>query len=331
MALNELNIQWSTTNQVVAGFSNGKFFSDPAFKNRVLLPNKSLEKGDFSLTINPTFYSDYGHYECYQAKTLIRKWLLNITVSYSTEVHVSVGSTAILPCYSHVDRQLDSNNIDVQWKKGDTKVLDFHNGKMDRDSEYSFRTILDVESVPKGVFSMSITETKTSDSGHYQCQDHYHGILSIISLDVYEENILKLHLYDGESLKILIPPEEVQIEFINGDSPQWLCSIFVDWASCKKDTYARYKYKNGHFSVGHLTKADEGRYTVKTANGYRKIKEVYVQVASSPPIVMYTCWSILCLILLVSICIQKRFWPRAGTIKKKDHKDFYSLLRKTAS
>uniref|UniRef100_A0A4W4E8Z7 Ig-like domain-containing protein n=1 Tax=Electrophorus electricus TaxID=8005 RepID=A0A4W4E8Z7_ELEEL len=102
------------------------------------------------------------------------------------EVRVSVGSTAILPCYSHVDQQLNSNNIHMQWKKGDTIVLDFHDGKMDRDLEYSFRTTVEVESVPKGDFSLSITDTKTTDSGVYKCLDYYRGILSSIILDVYE-------------------------------------------------------------------------------------------------------------------------------------------------
>ncbi|KAK1798603.1 hypothetical protein P4O66_006892, partial [Electrophorus voltai] len=230
----------------------------------------------------------------------------NLSVSYSMEVRVSVGSTAILPCYSHVDQQLNSNNIHMQWKKGDTIVLDFHDGKMDRDLEYSFRTTVEVESVPKGDFSLSITDTKTTDSGVYKCLDYYRGILSSIILDVYEEKILKLHQYAGDSLTILIPPEEVQIKFINSDSPQWLCSLFLDWAVCKTDSYGRFKYKNGLLTMEHLTKDDEGRYTVTKALGNRIIKEVYVQISSSPPKVMYTCWTILCLILVVWIYIQRR-------------------------
>ncbi|KAK1798604.1 hypothetical protein P4O66_006893 [Electrophorus voltai] len=163
-------VEWSTSDQMVAQYSAGTFKPGRGFEYRVHLPdNGTLKKGNFSLTISPTVYSDYDTYECWYENEHLNSWTLKIMTSLPA-TYVMLGDAATLPCYARINRNTPESDITLQWTKGDEIVLSIKNGILRKFKNFQQRVTVTPSEIRKGNISLHFSETYLSDNGTYTCQ-----------------------------------------------------------------------------------------------------------------------------------------------------------------
>ncbi|KAH0521420.1 Programmed cell death 1 ligand 1 [Microtus ochrogaster] len=120
---------------------------------------------------------------------------------------VEHGSNVTIECRFPVEHQLDLPALVVYWEKDDQQVIQFVDGKTDRqDSSFSGRASLPKEQILKGNAGLHITDVKLRDAGVYCCMISYGGA-------DYKRITLKVHApYHKINHRIFMDPATSEYE-----------------------------------------------------------------------------------------------------------------------
>ncbi|XP_041517581.1 programmed cell death 1 ligand 1 [Microtus oregoni] len=120
---------------------------------------------------------------------------------------VEYGSNVTIECRFPVEHQLDLPSLVVYWEKDDQQVIQFVDGKTDRqDSSFRERASLPKEQILKGNAGLHITDVKLRDAGVYCCMISYGGA-------DYKRITLKVHApYHKINHRIFMDPATSEYE-----------------------------------------------------------------------------------------------------------------------
>ncbi|XP_038156904.1 uncharacterized protein LOC119793736 [Cyprinodon tularosa] len=135
--------------------------------------------------------------------------LLSETVLCWSRFHknarAEAGQNVTLPC------QLPLNNtvLDVGWRRIDSKrdkiVLRYQDEKIDESIQSPYLDRVALKDIKKGDVSLVLEDTRTNDSGFYECMVYYRdfneadrGLLCIIWLIVFDSSPTPVHLSRDE-------------------------------------------------------------------------------------------------------------------------------------
>ncbi|XP_050016093.1 programmed cell death 1 ligand 1 isoform X2 [Alexandromys fortis] len=120
---------------------------------------------------------------------------------------VEYGSNVTIECRFPVEHKLDLPALVVYWEKDDQQVIQFVDGKTDRqDSSFRERASLPKEQILKGNAGLHITDVKLRDAGVYCCMISYGGA-------DYKRITLKVHApYHKINHRIFMDPATSEYE-----------------------------------------------------------------------------------------------------------------------
>lgn len=135
----------------------------------------------FSKCVWRTFLSSEGRSAFFSAFTITAPKDLYV---------VEHGSNVTIECRFPVEHKLDLPALVVYWEKDDQQVIQFVDGKTDRqDSSFGRRASLPKEQILKGNAGLHITDVKLRDAGVYCCMISYGGAdYKRITLKVHGKN-----------------------------------------------------------------------------------------------------------------------------------------------
>ncbi|XP_034725348.1 uncharacterized protein LOC117943374 [Etheostoma cragini] len=146
------------------------------FKGRVSHFPDELKHGDASITIRNTKISDSGEYSCYFPRLQPRQtFYIKLVVEPSKVIKVEEDSDVVLPCSLSTKEDVTSKLFD--WKKdGGLKEVflydagkHYNNGLVGQSEEFKGRVSHFQDELKHGDASITIRNTKVSDSGVYSC------------------------------------------------------------------------------------------------------------------------------------------------------------------
>ncbi|KAG9352554.1 hypothetical protein JZ751_020968 [Albula glossodonta] len=312
-----VNVLWETAKgERVVFFSNGVYGVGLHFDERVSFLPKGTGQGDFSLNISYLVYSDEGRYRCVWSKghddeKSLSDVQLQVSAPYiSKELTVSAGNPVTLPCYDHVNKQMQDSKLFIQWRRGDKLVLRLSAGEFTYGKEYTERASMSLERIRQGDFSLSLSITGVSDKGEYQCSTHNNTIFTSVNLTLKDHHPL-FSLETGMTLHLSLPRPPVKVYLSQNGRNEPVCLVPSDHAICYgKYNDGRVKFKDSTLSIAIVDSNAEGRYIVLEANNNFTIKEITLRVTSGPSEGFYVFVIFLSFGLLLLVRKKLHFGPK---------------------
>ncbi|KAJ8332019.1 hypothetical protein SKAU_G00429960 [Synaphobranchus kaupii] len=235
----QLDVLWQTDGgKKVARFSRGVHSVGSHFTKRVTFLTEDIKRGKFSITISSIAFSDEGAYECVWRSQEEDEEVLNdvkldvIEPPFSKFLSVPAGESVTLQCYVHVNKQA-SDEVVVQWKRGDEPVLNVSLGEVTNGRMYAERATVSPDRIQKGNFSLSLNITGLCDSGDYWCftDKNQRGTPVTLKIEDYEHfHTVTLSL--EMAFHLSLPGEPVKVNFSKEVKPnvsrrgqQWMMGI----------------------------------------------------------------------------------------------------------
>ncbi|XP_037619552.1 hemicentin-1-like [Sebastes umbrosus] len=180
-------------------YNNGRGGQSEMFKGRVSHFQDQLEYGNASITIRNTRVTDRGNYTCHfphlqPPQTFYIELVVGVVKVFATE-----GSDVILPCSLSTKENIQSKLFD--WKKDgprdDREVFlndagtHYNNGRSGQSETFKGRVSHFPDQLKYGNASITITNTKMTDSGNYTCHFPVLQPPQIFYVELVVEPILK--------------------------------------------------------------------------------------------------------------------------------------------
>uniref|UniRef100_A0A8C4TIH2 Ig-like domain-containing protein n=1 Tax=Erpetoichthys calabaricus TaxID=27687 RepID=A0A8C4TIH2_ERPCA len=148
---------------------------DEEYSDRVNLFIQEMEKGNASLQMKNTAFSDEGEYKCCVISDNLHcknvKLLVPVSLNITENVNAILGTSIILPCY--LDPKVSAEDLELRWQKDGlaTSVLLYKNTKVvteEQHEDYRERVYLYTD-LRKGDLSLVIEDVRIADEGKYTC------------------------------------------------------------------------------------------------------------------------------------------------------------------
>ncbi|XP_069054592.1 uncharacterized protein [Lepisosteus oculatus] len=173
----QLHVLWKTLDQHVYEFMDGKFYPSAGFEHRAQMSQEEIRRGDFSLTLGRTTFSDEHVYECLleaDKEYLLASMELSILAHRDT-VTLQPGASLSVPLFT-------GEPVEVLFEPagaGDsTSVCSVQNGTPRCVPQYRDRVSVENQ-------ELRLQDLRKSDQGNYTALlSHSRRAISIVSLTV---------------------------------------------------------------------------------------------------------------------------------------------------
>ncbi|KAI1887832.1 hypothetical protein AGOR_G00194500 [Albula goreensis] len=215
----------------VANLTSGGITPKPGFEGRLKSVHMK-QPGNYSLILSPVVHNDGGIYECRfknNSKTIHSEVIIDI--SDHPLVSMAIGEPATLPCFGNIGKQSRTEDLHVKWEKDRQPVCQFLNSKLTCSPGFENRASLSINSILEGNLSLTITPTRSSDEGDYQCfynKQNDEGTPASVSLAVTahpRQNLtvqlgdsLPVPVYTSDPVNVMFGPDEVLVASVKDGS-----------------------------------------------------------------------------------------------------------------
>ncbi|XP_069054976.1 uncharacterized protein [Lepisosteus oculatus] len=301
----QLHVLWKTLDQHVYEFVDGKFYPSAGFEHRAQMSQEQIRRGDFSLTLGRTTFSDEHVYECLleaDKEYLLASMELSILAHKESVTHQSGVSLSLpLPTAGPVEVLFDPGG-----------------------SAQSPRVLLSSAGLPGPGYeqrvsvqdgSLTLRSLTPADQGNYTVRDLQGNTISnvTVTVDAHRDTVtlqpgasLSVPLFTGEPVEVLFDPAGA------GDSTS-VCSVQNSTARCVPQYRDRVSVENQELRLQDLRKSDQGNYTALLSRSRRAISIVSLTVGGGDSHFL-NLWILVpvALLLLVLGAGLVVYWKRQG-------------------
>ncbi|XP_015195246.1 uncharacterized protein [Lepisosteus oculatus] len=201
------------------------------------------------------------------ALTLLSVMALTAGAVYQS---VPVGHSVTLNCSGSAAglRGIPEDQLHIEWKRSGDLVFNLISGSPFPGPEFKHRAAVSREKISQENFSVTISPTRFSDEGHYECfcgkgQEQLTFLGEVYLVITAFSDVLTLQCGNTLSLPLLTA-DPVEVLFENLTS---VCSVQNSTARCVPQYRERVSVQDGSLTLRSLTPADQGRYTVRDLQG----------------------------------------------------------------
>ncbi|KAG7455335.1 hypothetical protein MATL_G00255530 [Megalops atlanticus] len=173
-----------------------------------------------------------------------------------------LGGSVLLPC--SVDRPLALEEVEVEWRRTDSETLVhlFQEGESRPESQperYRERATFFNELIPKGNFSLLLTNVSTEDRGVYECVVHSNLESNRISVEIKDverlvvtgsDQAISVHAGEEVIMNCIVdthvPLNELQVEWLKTDQ-DIMVLLFSEGESRPESQHERYQARAQFF------------------------------------------------------------------------------------
>ncbi|KAI7804540.1 uncharacterized protein LOC130560107 [Triplophysa rosa] len=283
----DLDIQWWTGEHLVTRFQLGKIIQGSRYINRTDLSTKRLRKGDFSLLITHTEYSDSGQYQCVLIKNGQSMTLGEVDLEVKVRrpqraLFIKSGQGVLLSCFGHVDWS-GSEAAFVQWKRWTQVVVQWKSGSLFVDPMFEGRVSVLKDRIKHGDISLIFNDTRPDDQGYYVCFFKKNNDIrpaAVINLTV-TENMSRITADSGSQIQLPLPNEsQVSLSFLpdGGNLTVSVCEVERHLLTCTSHYTNRTLLHNTTLILTNITPPDSGTFIVRDRGTGRTRSVVIIQI-----------------------------------------------------